>query len=476
MKKTHSTRGGWSPSTPRRTRRTRAAPSAAPGLSLQHCASPRPPPYDAYSHSTASPRVMRPVADPPDRRLSSRLRRREPSSRPREEDERRDVTLGSLRNLAPADVRGDGGPVPVVPVRVTPRSPFDPSSATAGRLGQRGRGPARGWREPTALASCSFASASIAPPSLRASSPKRDVREREPARTRAGSMFAAAASGRRRPAPIQHRLILCSTSSMTPGPSRLGRMSSASRSSLGIPRPMASLSRASWIRTAERSASIASLRLPPPQGPRAGLGAAATANLRCDIAKSLTNPRLPGSWSPCALLDDPRLQHPRTQTLGADVVPEAVAADLRQPLYSTEVNRRVVLAALVHHPDAAFQQRGARLVLAPRALGLGHVEQRLRVVRVRRAEGFGLLLRRARVRVVAPSKVAPREFTSPRLCHAVAASGCDGPKCRSSALAASSYSPLRLVPSLLQAVELREVVTSGGDVGIVLALIPPAPP
>ena len=165
----------------------------------------------------------------------------------------------------------------------------------------------------------------------------------------------------------------------------------------------------------------------------------------------------------------PRLQHPGTQTLGRDVVPEHVAADLRQPLYSTKVRAVIAPAALVQHPDAAFQQRRARLVFAPRALGLGHVEQRLRVVRVRRADRRGFLLRRVGVRGEGASKVSPREFTSPEVVHRRR-----GRRVRRAEVPLQRprrvfVQPLRLVPSLLQAVQLREVVTSGGDVGIVLA-------
>mmetsp|Transcript_5936 Transcript_5936/g.26268 ORF Transcript_5936/g.26268 Transcript_5936/m.26268 type:complete len:219 (-) Transcript_5936:38-694(-) len=189
--------------------------------------------------------------------------------------------------------------------RVRLAVPFDPSFAPAGGLDSAvAAAAARGWREPTALASCSVASASIAS-SLRGSS-SRSATSASASRADASwrRMFAAAASAA---APgLAHPnigLTLCSTSSMTPRTKPEGRMSSASRSSLGIPRPMASLSRASWIRTAERSASIASLRLPNASSDRARCScAAATAALRCDIAKSLTNPRLPGSWSPCALL------------------------------------------------------------------------------------------------------------------------------------------------------------------------------
>ena len=162
-------------SSPKKTRSTLAAviarlrdardalaqlPQQRPGLSLQHRASrPR------RTTRTATPPHLRGDAPPPV--PPSFVVSREPSSRAREEDERRDVTLGSLRDLAPADVRGDGA-VPVVPARAT-GGPSIPRSRRRG-LGQRGGGGGGEGLEGThRLASCSVASASIAS-SLRGSS------------------------------------------------------------------------------------------------------------------------------------------------------------------------------------------------------------------------------------------------------------------------------------------------------------------
>mmetsp|Transcript_10719 Transcript_10719/g.43194 ORF Transcript_10719/g.43194 Transcript_10719/m.43194 type:complete len:441 (+) Transcript_10719:694-2016(+) len=416
---------------------------------------------------------MRPVSDPPDRRLSSRLRRREPASRPREEDERRDVTLGSLRNLAPANGRGDG-PVPVVPVRVT-CGPLRSLIRDGGwRLGQRGRGGGgeglEGTHRPRQLILRQRLHRATV--SARLLPPKRDIREREPrGRELEAHVRSRSLRGGARPRPPEHRVDPL-FDELDDSPDQAARPYVVRVEELSRYPQAHGVAESRLVDTNRRAQRVDRVASSPHrlQGPRASLERGGDGEFSLRHRQIPDEPPLTGLVVPVRPARTlPRLQHPRTQTLGADVVPEAVAADLRQPLYSTEVNRRVVLAALVHHPDAAFQQRGARLVLAPRALGLGHVEQRLRVVRVRRAEGFGLLLRRARVRVVSASKVAPREFTSPEV---VPRRGREWVRRAEVPLQRPRrvfVQPLRLVPSLLQAVELREVVTSGGDVGVVLA-------
>ena len=149
---------------------------------------------------------MRPVAGPPVRRRSSRLRRREPSSRPREEDERRDVTLGSLRDFAPADVRGDGA-VPVVPARAT-GGPLRSLVRAGGGLGQRGRGGGgeglEGTHRPRQLLRRHRRHRLV---SARLLLPKRDVREREPrGRELEAHVRRRSLRGGARPRPPEHRV------------------------------------------------------------------------------------------------------------------------------------------------------------------------------------------------------------------------------------------------------------------------------